>query len=167
MSEPAAQQPNEREFFLARIYTKDVSFETPNSPLIFNQEWKPAFNMNVNSAVQSLGEEHYEVVLNITVTCKIEEKTAFLIEVKQGGIFRIRGFTNEEMGPMLGAYCPNLLFPYVREVVSDLVSKGSFPQLLLSPVNFDAIYARHLQQLQEQAQQEGQQPPENANETAH
>jgi len=150
MAEEATAQ--EREFALNRIYTKDMSFETPNSPAIFNEEWKPNFNMNITSEVKPLQEDHYEVILNLTVTCKIAEKTAFLVEVKQAGIFRVKGFPKEEMGPMMGAFCPNMLFPYVREVVSDLVSKGSFPQLLLTPVNFDAIYARHVQQLREQQQ---------------
>jgi len=155
MTEPAAQQPG-REFALSRIYTKDISFETPNSPTVFSEEWKPAYNMNITSEVNALPNDHFEVVINVTVTCKVEEKTAFLVEVKQAGIFRVKGFPKEEMGPMLGAYCPNLLFPYAREVVSDLVAKGSFPQLLLTPVNFDAIYARHLQQQKEQAGQGGE-----------
>lgn len=151
MTEPAAAPQPEREFALSRIYIKDISFETPNSPAIFNDEWKPSYKMNINSEVQNLADDHYEVQLNITVTCKLEEKTAFLVEVKQAGIFRIKGFPAQELGPMMGAYCPNLLFPYAREVISDLVAKGSFPQLLLSPVNFDSIYARHLQQMQEKA----------------
>ncbi len=153
----AAQQPG-REFALSRIYTKDISFETPNSPTVFSEEWKPAYNMNITSEVNPLPNDHFEVIINVTVTCKVEEKTAFLVEVKQAGIFRVKGFPKEEMGPMLGAYCPNLLFPYAREVVSDLVAKGSFPQLLLTPVNFDAIYARHLQQQKEQTALGGETP---------
>jgi preprotein translocase subunit SecB len=155
MTDQAAQQPG-REFALSRIYTKDISFETPNSPTVFSEEWKPSYNMNITSEVNPLPNDHFEVIINVTVTCKVEEKTAFLVEVKQAGIFRVSGFPKEEMGPMLGAYCPNLLFPYAREVVSDLVAKGSFPQLLLTPVNFDAIYARHLQQQKEQAEAAGE-----------
>lgn len=142
---------NTRDFGISRIYTKDISFETPNSPAIFTEEGKPTFNMNIGSEVKPLSNHQYEVVINLTVTCKVNDKTAFLVEVKQAGIFRISGFSEQEMGPMLGAYCPNLLFPYIREVVSDLVSKGSFPQLLLTPVNFDALYAQHVQRLQQQA----------------
>ena len=89
--------------------------------------------------------------VSVTVTSKLEDKTAFLVEVKQAGIFNLSGFSQQEMGKMLGAYCPNLLFPYAREVVSDLVTKGSFPQLLLTPVNFDALYAQHQQKLAQQA----------------
>lgn len=143
-----ANEPS-REFALQRIYVKDVSFETPNSPTIFTEEWKPESNLNLNSNVSKLDNDLYEVVLTVTVTTKIGDKTAYLVEVLQGGIFTIRNFPEEEMGHMLGAYCPNILFPYAREVVSDLVSKGSFPQLLLTPVSFDALYAQHMQ---EQAQ---------------
>ena len=140
-----ANEPS-REFALQRIYIKDVSFETPNSPTIFTAEWKPESNLNLNSNVTKLDNDLYEVVLTVTVTTKVGDKTAYLVEVLQGGIFTIRNFPEEEMGHMLGAYCPNVLFPYAREVVSDLVSKGSFPQLLLTPVSFDALYAQHMQE---------------------
>lgn len=133
------------EFALQRIYTKDVSFETPNSPDVFSQSWEPKSNLNLNSSVTPLGEDLYEVILSVTVTTSIEEKTAYLVEVQQAGIFLAKGFPDQDMGPMMGAYCPNILFPYAREVISDLVSKGSFPQLLLTPVNFDALYAQHMQ----------------------
>jgi preprotein translocase subunit SecB len=143
-----ATEPS-REFSLQRIFVKDISFETPNSPSIFTQEWKPESNLNLNSNVSKLDNDLFEIVLTVTVTTKIADKTAYLVEVQQGGIFTIRNFPDAEMGHMLGAYCPNILFPYAREVVSDLVSKGSFPQLLLTPVSFDALYAQHMQ---EQAQ---------------
>lgn len=151
MTENAQANEPSREFALQRIYVKDISFETPNSPTIFTEEWKPESNLNLNSNVTKLENDLYEVVLTVTVTTKIGDKTAYLVEVLQGGIFTIRNFPEEEMGHMLGAYCPNVLFPYAREVVSDLVSKGSFPQLLLTPVSFDALYAQHMQ---EQAQKE-------------
>jgi preprotein translocase subunit SecB len=89
----------------------------------------------------------FEVLLTVTITTKIEEQTAYLAEVKQAGIFGIKGFPEQELGPLMGSYCPNLLFPYVREVVTDLVTKGSFPQMVLQPVNFDALYAQHQQAL--------------------
>jgi len=151
MTEQANEQQG-REFSLQRIYTKDISYETPNSPAVFTDEWKPTFNLNLNSEAKALQENLYEVVLTVTVTCKVGEKTAYLIEVQQAGIFFLNGFTQEEMGGMVGAYCPNILFPYVREVVSDLVSKGSFPQLLLTPVNFDVLYAQHQAQLRQRQQ---------------
>lgn len=149
--------PDAREFALQRIYVKDISFETPNSPLIFTKEWKPQSNLNLNSNVNKLENDTYEIILSVTVTAKVEEKTAFLVEVQQAGIFLLKNFPENEVGHMLGAYCPNILFPYAREVVSDLVTKGSFPQLLLNPVNFDSLYNQHLQQMQgQQAQQPAQ-----------
>lgn len=148
MSENQAPNQDAREFALQRIYIKDVSFETPNSPSIFTEEWKPESNLNLNSGVNKLADDTYEVILTVTVTTKVGDKTAFLVEVQQAGIFHVKGFPESDMGPMMSAYCPNVLFPYAREVVSDLVSKGSFPQLLLTPVNFDALYAQHLQEQQ-------------------
>lgn len=151
MSDQNQAEQNPREFALQRIYVKDVSFETPNSPTIFTEEWEPESNLNLNSNVTKLADDTYEVVLTITVTTKVGDKTAFLVEIQQAGIFGVKGFADAEMAHMMGAYCPNVLFPYAREVVSDLVSKGSFPQLLLSPVNFDALYAQHMQEQQKQA----------------
>jgi preprotein translocase subunit SecB len=92
----------------------------------------------------------YEVALTVTITVKSNDKTAYLVEVNQAGIFALSGFSDQEMGPMVGSFCPNILFPYAREAVSDLVAKGGFPQLLLAPVNFDALYSQHLQQTQQQ-----------------
>ncbi|MBA1443588.1 MAG: protein-export chaperone SecB [Chromatiales bacterium] len=146
MSEAKQEQPN-RELSIQRIYLKDVSFETPNSPSVFQKEWKPETNVNMNTEVNTLSENVYEVVLNVTVTTKVGEQTAYLAEVQQAGIFSISGFADQEMGAVVGSYCPNLLFPYVREAISDMVTKGSFPQMVLQPVNFDALYAQHQQEL--------------------
>lgn len=140
------QSNSERQFAVQRIYTKDVSFESPNAPEIFRGEWKPNNELNLNTKVNRLGDSAYEVVLSVTVTTSLGDKTAFIVEVQQGGIFTLSGFSEQELGPMLGAYCPNLLFPYAREVVSDLVTKGSFPQLVLQHVNFEALFAQHQQQ---------------------
>jgi preprotein translocase subunit SecB len=148
MSEQSEQTNEERKFELQRIYTKDISFETPNSPEIFTLDWNPENTLSLNSEVNNLGGDAFEVTLTITVTAKLEEKVAFLVEVKQAGIFIIGNFPNNEMGPMLGAYCPNILFPYAREAVSDLVTRGGFPPLLLAPVNFDQLFAQHMQQQQ-------------------
>jgi len=144
MTENAQASDNQREFAIQRIYVKDISFEAPNAPQIFNAEWKPESNLNLNSEAKQIGDDSYEVTLSVTVTTKVDGKVAFLVEAKQAGIFRLVGFADEEKGHMLGSYCPNTLFPYLREVVSDLVMKGSFPQLVLTPVNFDALYAQHL-----------------------
>jgi preprotein translocase subunit SecB len=151
MTDAKQDEPN-REFAVQRIYTKDVSFETPNTPAVFQQEWKPETGVNLNTEVNQLTDEVFEVALSVTVTTKVGEKTAYLVEVKQAGIFSIKGFPEQELGPLLGAYCPNQLFPYVREVISDIVVKGSFPQLMLQPVNFDMLYAQHQQELAKKAQ---------------
>lgn len=148
----AAQGP---QFALQRIYLKDVSFETPNSPAVFTQKWDPKVNVDLNTSAVALQDGIYEVTLEVTVTTTNADKPAYLVEVKQGGVFTLMGFNERDLGGMLHAYCPAILFPYVREVVSDLVSKGSFPQLLLAPINFDAIYA---QRLHEQQQRAGQKP---------
>lgn len=141
---PAEQ--NGPQFAIQRIYTKDISFETPNSPAIFTEKWEPQVNVDLNSSGTKLGDDIFEVVLSLTVTARLGEKTAYLAEVQQAGVFSLNGFGEQELGGMLHSFCPNILFPYAREVISDLVSKGSFPQLLLAPINFDALYAQHLQQ---------------------
>lgn len=138
----------EKQFAIQKIYTKDISFETPNSPKVFTQKWEPALDLNLGTHVDPLENSMYEVALTITVTVKVGESTAYLVEIIQAGIFSIAGFSEQEMGPMLGSFCPNILFPYAREVISDLVNKGGFPQLILAPVNFDALYMQHLQQHQ-------------------
>jgi preprotein translocase subunit SecB len=140
----------ERLFNIQKIYIKDVSFETPNSPEIFTLAWgEPKVEFNLSSSAQQIQEGVFEVSLTVTVTVKIEQKTAYLVEITQAGIFSASGFQNEEIGHLLGSYCPNLLFPYAREAVSDLVGKGGFPPMLLAPVNFDALYAQHIQQMQQ------------------
>ena len=139
----------EKQFAIQKIYTKDISFETPNAPKVFTLKWEPALDLNLGTHVEPLDNSMYEVSLTITVTVKIADSTAYLVEVNQAGIFSVAGFSDQEMGPMLGSFCPNILFPYAREVVSDLVSKGGFPQLILAPVNFDALYMQHLQQAQQ------------------
>jgi preprotein translocase subunit SecB len=145
---------SEKQFAIQKIYTKDISFETPNAPKIFTQKWEPALDLNLGTHVQPIENSMYEVSLTLTVTVKIADSTAYLVEVNQSGIFSIAGFTEQEMGPMLGSFCPNVLFPYAREVISDLVNKGGFPQLILAPVNFDALYMQHLQQAQAEQEPE-------------
>jgi preprotein translocase subunit SecB len=140
------QTTNERQFAIQRIYTKDLSFESPNAPEIFRSEWKPENELSLNTKVNRFADQTYEVVLTVTVNVKVGDKTAFIAEVHQAGIFTLNGFPDQELGPMLGAYCPNVLFPYAREVISDLVTKGSFPQLVLQHVSFDALFAQHQQE---------------------
>jgi preprotein translocase subunit SecB len=141
----------ERQFALQKIYIKDVSFETPHSPEVFTLQWEPKMEFNLASNAQQLQEGLFEVSLTVTLTAKINDKTAYLVEVCQAGIFSAAGFSDQEFGHLLGSYCPNVLFPFAREAVSDLVIKGGFPPMLLAPVNFDALYMQHLQQTQQQA----------------
>lgn len=135
-----------RHFALQKIYVKDASFEAPNSPAVFQENWQPQVNLNLASAARDVGEDLKEVILTVTVAAKDKERTAFLIEVQQAGLFAVKDFSEQELGPLLGAYCPAILFPYAREVVSELTSKGGFPPVLLQPVNFDELYTRHVQQ---------------------
>lgn len=136
------------QFAIQRIYARDVSFESPNSPAIFREEWKPQVKLDLNTKTRSLDEGVYEVLLVVTVEAKLGEKTAFLAEVQQAGIFTLAGFPDETRDQMLGAYCPSVLFPYAREAVDAAVTKGSFPALMLAPVNFDALYLQNKQKNQ-------------------
>jgi len=150
-----SEEQNQQQFAIQKIYLKDVSFESPNAPQVFSDgQWKPDVNVQINTEVKKLNDELNEVTLTVTVTAKQEQSTAFLVEVKQAGIFQLAGFEQEQLGGMLGAYCPEVLFPYAREAISDLVTKGGFPQMLLSPVNFNALYMQHQQQQAGQAAEE-------------
>ncbi len=147
-----SDEQNQQQFAIQKIFIKDISFESPNAPAIFTEgEWKPEVNVQIHTDAKSVSEELHEVTLTVTVTAKQLEKTAFLVEVKQSGIFQMKGFEQEQMAGMLGAYCPETLFPYAREAISDMVTKGGFPQMLLSPVNFNALFMQHQQQQAEQA----------------
>jgi len=143
------------EFGLQRIYVKDLSFEAPHAPQVFTENWQPQVNVGLNTQVTPLGNDHLEVVLVVTVTVKSGEKTAYHVEVQQAGIFVARDVPEQDRGPLVGIVCPNILFPYAREVISDLVSRGSFPQMLLAPVNFEGLYVQRMAQLREQAAQGG------------
>ena len=153
MTENAHPQ-DERMFQLHRIYIKDLSFESPNSPRIFIGDWQPKHELNLNTKINRIDDLTFEVILSVTVTTHLGEQTAFIVEVQQAGLVGVKGFTEAELGPLLGAYCPNLLFPFAREAISDLVSKGSFPQLLLQPVNFEVLYAQRQRQMMEEMQQQ-------------
>ncbi len=150
MSDEAQAQEAQPQLQLSiqRIYMKDISFETPNSPEVFTGEWKPNMDLNLGTDTKKIADEVYEVVLKVTVTVKTEDKTAFLAEVHQAGIFAIKGIEENQLAPIFGIACPNILFPYAREAISDLVNKGSFPQLVLSPINFEALFAQQMQQQQ-------------------
>lgn len=139
-SSKAEGQAEGTQFSIQRIYTKDVSFEAPNSPEMFRSDWKPALNLDLNTHTSLLSDDHHEVVLRLTVTVKVEDKVAFLAEVNQAGIFQVQSFPKDQLAHLLGSFCPNLLFPYAREVISSLVGRGGFPQLYLAPINFDALF---------------------------
>lgn len=138
-----AQTPH---FEIQRIFVKDISFEAPNTPQTFVEEWKPEVALNLETKSNRIQDNMHEVILSITATVSTGKKTAFLIEVHQAGVFIVSGFPNDQLHQMLGSFCPNILFPYAREVVSDMVVRGGFPQLILAPVNFDALYEQHMNQ---------------------
>ena len=132
---------------LERIYVKDMSLEVPGAN-VFTREWQPELDINLSSNAEKLDDEHYQVILTVNVTANNGGETAFIAEVHQAGIFMMQNIPEHQMGAILGAYCPNVLFPYAREVVSDIVTRGSFPQLLLAPVNFDQAYQQSVEQQQ-------------------
>lgn len=147
------QENAQQQFNIQKIYLKDMSFESPNSPGVFQDgEWKPEVNVQLNTEAKTLAEGVHEVTLTVEVRAKHGDKIAFLVEVKQAGVFQMANIPNEQMGAMLAAYCPEILFPFVREAISDLVSKGGYPQLLLNPVNFNALYMQHQQNQQKAAE---------------
>lgn len=144
------QQAAERQLTINKIYVKDFSFESPQSPAIFKKgEWKPQTNLNLRSSHNTLDGNQHEIVLTITVEAKEEDKTIFLIELQQAGLFEIKGYEGEELSAIAGSYCPNILFPYARESIANLVQKGGFPEFILQPINFDALYMQSKQQQQE------------------
>ena len=136
-----SEQTQESTFVLQRIYLKDMSFESPRSPDAFVEQWKPGVGLELNVSNASIGEDNFEVTLGLTVTAKNEaEEVIYLIELQQSGIFVIKGVTEKTLAQTLGSFCPNVLFPYARETIDSIVTKGSFPPLMLSPINFDAMY---------------------------
>jgi preprotein translocase subunit SecB len=157
--EQEGNAPDDAQFLVQKVYVKDISFETPNSPEIFKMEWKPEVDMNMTNKATPIGDDHFDVVLSVTLTVKLGDKVAYLVEVNQGGIFMIRNLPEDVINRMLAIVCANILFPFVREAVSDVITRGGFPQLLLAPVNFDALYE------QQQAQQKG--APQANTDTTH
>ncbi len=133
-------------FSVEKFYLKDVSFEAPGTPQVFNEEGQPQLQMNLQQQVQRLSDNAFEVVLGVTLTCTIGEKTAYLAEVKQAGVFTLSGFDEQTLDAMLGTHCPTALYPYARQAIGDLISDGGFPPFLLQPINFEALYADSLRQ---------------------
>ena len=142
MSEPIQVQIN-----IERLYLKDASFESPGSPAVFSEQFRPEMKVDINTRVNSLGDQRHEVVLSVTVSAsRDEEKMAYIAEVQQAGIFSIQGVEGDNLRPILGIHCPTTLFPYMREAIDSLVSKGGFPPVHLAPVNFEALYAEAVRQ---------------------
>jgi preprotein translocase subunit SecB len=141
----------QRQFAVQRIYTKDISFESPNSPAVFQEQKQPEIKVGLGSQISKLSDTVYELVLKVSVDAKHDDKSVFMVEVQQGGIFVVQGFEQQEVDALLGIAAPNVLFPYAREVVSDMIMRGSFPQFVLQPVNFEALYAQQLQAKNQQS----------------
>ena len=155
MADEQAVKPEEQQqqFAMQRIYTKDLSFESPSTPDIFKKQWQPQVNVDLNTKSDKIDEEgNFEVVLTVTITAKVEDHTAFLIEVQQAGIFFIKGFEGENLRRLLGTAAPNILFPYARETIDTVCVKGAFPAVMLAPVNFEALYQQALTQAQSAAE---------------
>ena len=131
---------SESQFMIQRIYVKNLSFETTQTPVVFQQKWEPELSLDLNAQNTKLDEGVYEVALTVTATVKNHGSTAFLVEVQQGGIFTIQGPAPDQLDHLLGSFCPSILFPYAREAITSEVIRGSFPQLVLAPINFDALY---------------------------
>ena len=152
MSEEQQAQP---QLALERIDAKDLSFEVPGAN-VFTKEWQPELNINLSSAAEKIDDTHFEVSLKVVVQANNAGDTAFIVDVTQAGIFLIDGIEEDRLPYILGAYCPNILFPFLREAVNELVTKGSFPQLLLTPINFDAEFEANMERAQGAAAVEGQ-----------
>lgn len=152
----AEEQKVNVQFATQRVYVKDLSFEAPNN-IVPTGAWKPKISQDLNTAVNRVGEDLFEVVLNLTVTVSVDEdKTAFLVEVHQAGLFVVKGVEGGQLQHLLSSQCPHILFPYAREAIDNLVIRGGFPPLLLPPINFDALYAQALAEARKQQEQSGE-----------
>ena len=129
----------EQNFSIARIYTKDLSLESPRAPQIFEKQWNPKLGLEVDVLNEKLNDTLYEVILKLGVTVKTDDEVAFLVEIQQAGVFVLRGFDEQTMEHILGSMCPNILFPYARETIDSLAVKATFPAPMLAPINFDAF----------------------------
>ena len=146
----AAQQEQDQQpvFSIEKIYVKDLSLEIPNAPAVFLQRETPQVGIELRNNAATIGDGVFEVVITVTVTSKVEDKTVFLVEVAQAGIFQIRNVPEQDLEPILAVACPNILFPYARETVSDAINRAGFPPVILAPVNFEALYQQRLTEQQ-------------------
>ncbi len=143
----AEEQAAEKHLSIGKIYLKDFSFESPQAPRVFRQnDWKPQTDLNLRSSHTVVEDDHHEIVLTVTIEAKAEDRTLFLVELQQAGLFQISGYEGDELGAIIGSFCPNILFPYARESIASLIQKGGFPEFVLQPINFDALYLQSQQQ---------------------
>lgn len=150
-NKPASTQDAQPAFGIEKLYVKDASIEVPNAPQIFTERTAPQVNVELGNSAQKLDEGVFEVAIKVTVTAKIADKVAFLVESTQAGIFAIRNVPDENLEPILAVTCPNILFPYAREAVSDMVTRAGFAPVLLNPINFEALYLQQKQQAENAA----------------
>jgi preprotein translocase subunit SecB len=159
MAEETQSTPN-KQLLLQKIYVKDLSFESPRAPEVFAKDASPQTQLNIRSNAREIAPDTHEVVLTITVEAKDQEHSLFLIEIVQAGLFVIKGYSDEERHMLTGSYCPGSLYPFAREAISDIVTRGGFPQLLLQPINFDALYAQAMRErVSSNGEQAGEQQP--------
>jgi len=143
----AEEQAAEKRLSIGKIYLKDFSFESPLAPEVFRQnDWKPQTDLNLRSSHTAVDDNHHEIVLTITVEAKADDKSVFLVELQQAGLFEIAGYEGDEFSAIIGSFCPNILYPYAREAIASLIQKGGFPEFILQPINFDALYFQAQQQ---------------------
>ena len=148
------EQAAAKQLAISKIYVKDFSFESPQSPDIFKTgDWKPETSLNLRSAHNAIEGSAHEVILTITVEAKQDDTSLFLVELQQAGIFEIAGYEGEELQAIVGSFCPNILFPYARETIASMIQKGGFPEFVLQPINFDALFMQAKQQAEQQATQ--------------
>lgn len=145
------EQAAENQLAISKLYIKDFSFESPQAPDVFKRsDWKPQTNLNLRSSHTAIDDNVHEVILTITIEAKDEDKILFLVELQQAGLFEISGYEGDALAAIVGSFCPNILFPYARETIAGMIQKGGFPEFVLQPINFDALY---LQAKQQQAEQ--------------
>jgi preprotein translocase subunit SecB len=159
MADQPEQTTQTKQILLQKIYIKDFSFESPKAPEVFRTNAAAQTQLNIRSSNRDVGDGHVEVTLTLTIESKDKEETLFLVEIAQAGVFFIDGYSSQERAMLLGSFCPSTLYPFAREAISDIVTKGGFPQLLLQPINFDALYAQAAKSAAAQPVAAAAQPP--------
>jgi len=162
MAEDKKADGSNKQLLLQKIYIKDFSFESPRAPEIFKGNVSPQTQLNIKSAAREVGADTQEITLTLTVEARDEDRTLFLVELEQAGVFLIQGYTDEERQMLVGSYCPGTLYPFAREAIADIVTRGGFPQLLLQPINFDALYAQAVQERLQGNGEKGSATPKDA-----